>query len=153
MPRSVDLPSGQKASSPAAPVTSATGLRPIVGEQYLVLSPGGDMAAGLVLVGPCSDALPPHGAEPHIGRTTSPDRAVLDYDHAGHALKAIHGCTLELSSSANSRSWESSLLALPRSESRPWTGRVRMTATWCSAGFPPTDNSRYFLASSNWPIF
>ncbi|SFO51601.1 phage baseplate assembly protein V [Variovorax sp. OK605] len=61
---------------------------PIVGEQCMVFSPGGDMAAGFVLVGIFSDGMPANGDSPNVERTTYPDGAVIEYDHAASALKA-----------------------------------------------------------------
>jgi phage baseplate assembly protein V len=60
---------------------------PFVGEQCMVLSPGGDMTAGLVLVGLFSDSIPANGDNGNVERTTYPDGAVIEYDHAAHALK------------------------------------------------------------------
>ncbi|OAK55049.1 hypothetical protein A3K87_04430 [Variovorax paradoxus] len=61
---------------------------PFVGEQCLVLSPGGDMAAGFVLVGIFSDGMPTNGDSADVERTTYPDGAVIEYDHSTSALKA-----------------------------------------------------------------
>lgn len=60
---------------------------PFVGEQCMVLSPGGDMAAGFVLVGIFSDEVPANGDSADVERTTYPDGAVFEYDHAASALK------------------------------------------------------------------
>nr|WP_256098928.1 phage baseplate assembly protein V [Variovorax sp. SG517] len=60
---------------------------PFVGEQCLVLSPGGDMASGFVLVGLFSDSVPANGNSPDVERTTYPDGAVFEYDHSASALK------------------------------------------------------------------
>jgi phage baseplate assembly protein V len=62
---------------------------PFVGEQCIVISPGGDMAAGMVLVGLFSDAIPANGDSGNVERTTYPDGAVIEYDHAAHALIAL----------------------------------------------------------------
>lgn len=61
---------------------------PVVGEQCMVFSPGGDIAAGFVLVGVFSDGVPANGDSPEVERTTYPDGAVIEYDHATSALKA-----------------------------------------------------------------
>lgn len=61
---------------------------PSVGEQCIILSPGGDIASGMVMVGLFSDAVPANGDSPDIERTTYPDGGVVEYDHAAHALKA-----------------------------------------------------------------
>lgn len=61
---------------------------PSVGEQCLVLSPGGDLASGMVLVGLNSEAHPAPSDSPSMHRTEYPDGAVIDYDHAAHSLTA-----------------------------------------------------------------
>lgn len=61
---------------------------PFAGEQCVVLSPGGDMASGFVLVGLYSDAMPANADSASVERTTYPDGAVIEYDHAAHALTA-----------------------------------------------------------------
>lgn len=61
---------------------------PSVGEQCLVLSPGGDLASGTVLVGLDSEAHPAPSASGSLHRTQYPDGAVIDYDHASHSLTA-----------------------------------------------------------------
>lgn len=61
---------------------------PFVGEQCVMLSPGGNMAAALVLIGFFSDSNPANGDSADVERTTYPDGAVIEYDHAAHALKA-----------------------------------------------------------------
>lgn len=60
---------------------------PFVGEQCMLLSPGGDMASGFVLVGIFSDGVPANGNSPDVERTTYPDGAVFEYDHNASALK------------------------------------------------------------------
>ncbi|SCX53105.1 phage baseplate assembly protein V [Variovorax sp. EL159] len=60
---------------------------PVVGEQCMVFSPGGVMAAGFVLVGIFSDSMPPNGDSGDVERTTYPDGAVFEYDHSASALK------------------------------------------------------------------
>lgn len=59
---------------------------PSVGEQCLVLAPGGDLAAGWVLVGSASEGHPAPSASASLHRTQYPDGTVVDYDHAAHAL-------------------------------------------------------------------
>lgn len=61
---------------------------PSPGEQCIVLSPGGNMASAFVLVGVFSDAIAANGATGDVERTTYPDGAVVEYDHARHALTA-----------------------------------------------------------------
>ena len=59
---------------------------PSVGEQCLVLSPGGDLAAGWVLVGSASASHPAPSASDTLHRTQYPDGTLVDYDHAAHTL-------------------------------------------------------------------
>jgi len=63
---------------------------PSVGEQCLVLSPGGDLANGMVLVGLNSDSNPAAANSNTLYRTVFPDDAVVDYDFSTHTLV----CTL-----------------------------------------------------------
>jgi phage baseplate assembly protein V len=71
---------------------------PSIGEQVMLLSPGGDTHGGVALRGVYSNAFPaPDSAETrHLVRY--PDGAVLEYDHAAHALKAAlpGGGTVEI---------------------------------------------------------
>lgn len=60
---------------------------PSVGEQCLVLSPAGDLASGMVLVGVNSDEHPAPSGTPSLHRTEYPDGTVVDYDHQTHALQ------------------------------------------------------------------
>lgn len=61
---------------------------PTVHEQVLVLSPGGDMADGVVLRGISSDDIPLPSHSPSTHTRTYPDGATIQYDHAAHALVA-----------------------------------------------------------------
>ncbi|WP_302141742.1 phage baseplate assembly protein V [Halomonas alkalicola] len=59
---------------------------PTLGEQVLVLSPGGDLSAGVVLSGLYRQAHPaPSGDENLIG-TWYPDGTRVEYDHQGNTL-------------------------------------------------------------------
>jgi len=62
---------------------------PTIGEQVVVLSPGGDMAAGAVFPAIYSDANVPPSNSPteHVRRY--PDGAVVSYDHGTHALNVV----------------------------------------------------------------
>lgn len=62
---------------------------PSVGEQCLVLSPGGDMAAGWVVVGSASEAHPSPSDSASLHRTRYPDGTLIDYDHADHTLTIV----------------------------------------------------------------
>lgn len=59
---------------------------PSVGEQCLVLSPGGDLAAGWVLLASPSQAHPAPSASASLHRTQYPDGTVVDYDHTAREL-------------------------------------------------------------------
>lgn len=61
---------------------------PSVGEQVVILSPGGDLAAGVMMSGIYSNAVGAPSASPSIATTHYPDGAVIEYDHASHALSA-----------------------------------------------------------------
>lgn len=61
---------------------------PVVGEQVLLLSPGGDTHGAVALRGLYSDAFPAPESSETRHLTRFPDGAVIEYDHAAHALKA-----------------------------------------------------------------
>lgn len=61
---------------------------PTVGEQCIVLSPGGDTVAGLVLYGLYSNAQPAADERASIDSVTYADGAVVSYDQAAHKLTA-----------------------------------------------------------------
>lgn len=61
---------------------------PTRGEQCLVLSPGGEMAAGIVLVGIFSDAIAAPSESPDEHLRVYPDGARIHYNHATGALSA-----------------------------------------------------------------
>lgn len=61
---------------------------PTVGEQATVLSPSGDLGAAVVLVGLNSTQHPAPSNNPSLTVTRYPDGAVVQYDHAAHALAA-----------------------------------------------------------------
>lgn len=61
---------------------------PTVGEQCLVLSPGGEMAVGIVLLGIFSDAIPAPSTSPDEHLRVYPDGARILYNHATGALSA-----------------------------------------------------------------
>lgn len=61
---------------------------PTVGEQVLVLCPGGEMADGVVLRGISSDDNPAPSHKPSTHTRTYPDGARIEYDHETHALVA-----------------------------------------------------------------
>lgn len=57
---------------------------PSVGEQCLLLSPGGDLANGVALAGIFSEAIPQNDNRPHTHATHYPDGTVEEYDHDAH---------------------------------------------------------------------
>ena len=61
---------------------------PTVGEQATVLSPSGDLGAAVVIVGLNSTGKPAPSSDPNKTVTKYPDGAVIEYDHAAHALVA-----------------------------------------------------------------
>lgn len=62
---------------------------PTVGEQVVLLSPSGQTANGVVLVGLFSDGHPANGDRANLHRYTYADGAVIEYDSAAHHLRAI----------------------------------------------------------------
>lgn len=62
---------------------------PTVGEQVILLSPSGQTANGIALTGIYSDANPANGDRADLHRRTYPDGAVIEYDSAAHALRAV----------------------------------------------------------------
>lgn len=61
---------------------------PTVGEQVLVLSPGGDLSLGLVLPGLYQGTHPAPGAEPGLHRFVTGDGAVIEYQESTSTLRA-----------------------------------------------------------------
>lgn len=61
---------------------------PTVGEQVLVLAPGGEMADGVALRGISSEDNPAPSHKPTTHTRLYPDGARIEYDHAAHALVA-----------------------------------------------------------------
>lgn len=61
---------------------------PTVGEQVLLLSPGGDPADAVALRGIYSDAAQAPSHSPNTHTRKYPDGAVIEYDHEAHALTA-----------------------------------------------------------------
>lgn len=65
---------------------AATWWQPSVGEQVLLLSPGGDLAAGVILPALYSDQHPAPSLDPAMRLTTYPDGASVSYNSATHTL-------------------------------------------------------------------
>jgi phage baseplate assembly protein V len=61
---------------------------PTVGEQVLLLCPGGDPADGVALRGIYSDTAPAPSHSPTTHTRKFPDGAVIEYDHEAHGLTA-----------------------------------------------------------------
>jgi len=61
---------------------------PTVGEQCILLSPSGEPAQGIALIGLYSQQRPAPSNSATLRRRTYPDGAVIDYDHAIHMLTA-----------------------------------------------------------------
>jgi phage baseplate assembly protein V len=59
---------------------------PSVGEQAILLSPGGDPAAGVVITGLFSTACPAPSSSATLCRRDYPDGTRVDYDHGGGVL-------------------------------------------------------------------
>ncbi|MDF8362020.1 phage baseplate assembly protein V [Achromobacter anxifer] len=67
---------------------------PTTGEQVIILCPGGDPAAGIVLAGLNSDAIPAPSDSPDEHVTVYPDGARIAYNHSAGALTATGITTL-----------------------------------------------------------
>jgi phage baseplate assembly protein V len=61
---------------------------PTVGEQVIVISPGGDLTRGIIVPALYSQEFDAPETSDTIHTTHSPDGAVVQYDHAAHALTA-----------------------------------------------------------------
>ena len=62
---------------------------PTVGEQVIVFSPGGELTRGVILPALYSQAFDAPESSDSIHTTHYPDGAVVQYDHAAHALTAV----------------------------------------------------------------
>jgi phage baseplate assembly protein V len=62
---------------------------PTVGEQVIVLSPGGDLTRGIILPALYSQEFDAPETSDSIHTTHYPDGAVVQYNHAAHALTAV----------------------------------------------------------------
>lgn len=61
---------------------------PTVGEQCILLSPSGETAQGVALIGLYSKQRPAPSNSATVRRRKYPDGALIDYDHATHTLSA-----------------------------------------------------------------
>ncbi len=61
---------------------------PTVGEQCILLSPSGEPAQGIALIGLYSQQRPAPSNSANLRRRTYPDGAAIDYDHVSHTLTA-----------------------------------------------------------------
>lgn len=83
--------------------TSTTWDPPTLGEQVIVFCPGGDTAAGIVLTGLNSDAIPAPSASAAEHVRAYPDGARITYDHEAGALTATGIRTIEADASKSAR--------------------------------------------------
>jgi phage baseplate assembly protein V len=79
--------------------TTRTWCPPTLGEQVLIVSPGGDMASGLVFTGLYRDAHPAPVNSPALWHAVMPDGAVIEYDHVAHHLRATIPGSVEIDAS------------------------------------------------------
>ena len=68
--------------------STCTWSAPTVGEQVIVFSPGGDLTRGIILPALYSQEFDAPESSDSIHTTHYPDGAVVQYDHAAHALTA-----------------------------------------------------------------
>ncbi len=61
---------------------------PTIGEQVAIFSPGGDLAAGIVMPALYSDDYDNPSSSANKHKTEYPDGAVIEYDHSAHTLIA-----------------------------------------------------------------
>lgn len=61
---------------------------PTVGEQCILLSPSGETAQGVALIGLYSKQRPAPSNSATVRRRKYPDGALIDYDHATHTMSA-----------------------------------------------------------------
>ncbi|AZR93248.1 baseplate assembly protein [Bordetella trematum] len=81
--------------------TSTTWDPPTTGEQVLVLCPGGDTAAGIVITGLNSDAIPAPSTSASEHVRLYPDGARVTYDHQAGALTATGIKTIQANASTS----------------------------------------------------
>ncbi|GHB32890.1 phage baseplate assembly protein V [Salinicola rhizosphaerae] len=61
---------------------------PSLGEQVVLLAPGGELRAASVLMSLNTRATPPPSADPNVTMIELPDGAIIHYDHGAHHLQA-----------------------------------------------------------------
>lgn len=71
---------------------------PTVGEQVILLAPGGDLKSAIVLTGLNSATLDAPSTDPNKSLRVFPDGALIQYDHAAHVadITLPEGATLNL---------------------------------------------------------
>ncbi|WP_426074180.1 phage baseplate assembly protein V [Janthinobacterium sp. DSP2-3-3] len=69
--------------------STCTWSAPTIGEQVIVFSPGGDLTRGIIVPALYSQAFDAPESSDTIHTTHYPDGAVVQYDHAAHALTAL----------------------------------------------------------------
>ncbi|SFC75820.1 phage baseplate assembly protein V [Pseudomonas citronellolis] len=111
---------------------------PTVGEQVLLLSPSGQTANGVALVGLFSDQLPANGNRAGLHRRTYADGAVIEYDSQEHHLHAqlpADGTTLLISTGGIHLAGDLTLDGdLIQTGSQTVTGKVTVTQDVVAAG-------------------
>lgn len=68
--------------------TTRTWSPPTMGEQVVLFSPGGDLAAAVVLAGLYRQTHPAPSGSPGKWHAVMPDGAIIEYDHQAHHLQA-----------------------------------------------------------------
>ncbi|BEP48543.1 hypothetical protein [Variovorax sp. V116] len=110
------------------------------------------MTSAFVLVGIFRDTVPANGSSGDVERTTYPDGAIIEYDHAAHALKAtlpgggpaditvpdsvrVHCKTADATASENAKvhSQLTDTVGMAGSGADLAARPRRSTATWCSS--------------------
>lgn len=89
----VTVAAGELTTAPLPWLTARAGdartwWAPSVGEQVLLLAPGGDLKRGMVLPAVFSTANPAPANADKLHHTTYPDGAIVEYDAAAHKLTA-----------------------------------------------------------------
>ncbi len=74
---------------------------PSVGEQVIVLSPGGDLAQGIVLPAIYQASTPPTDTDPDVRKVTYPDGTTIEYNAAAHDLKISTVGTISITSAGH----------------------------------------------------
>jgi phage baseplate assembly protein V len=106
---------------------------PTVGEQCLLLSPGGEPAAGVALVGIYSDESPAPSTSESVHATHFPDGGILIYDHAGHSLVALLPGDSSVEVSATRATLNVEQLTV-NAQATTWNGAIQLNGHMDSTG-------------------